>query len=186
MGRRPVSMAAVAICLLSLMVGCSLHVVPSEIPRLDTKTESPAGPFNNITVTLVNAQPDDSNYSIKSWKGTSSGYELNRKLWTEKLVEALGAELAARRGRVATGAPVTISLKITEVIYPRYVYGKVLFDATASVTSNSGWTKTYVGKGDGVAFRSKAWNYAASWVITDLVRVMMSDREFVAELGRQR
>ncbi len=186
MGKRIVSVVAVAVCLMSLTAGCSLHVVPSEIPRLDTMTEGLAGSFDNIMVTLVNAQPDDSNYSIKSWKGTNSGYELNRKLWTEKLVEALGGELVARRGRVGTGAPVTISLKITEVIYPRYVYGKVLFDATASVTSNSGWTKTYVGKGDGVAFRSKAWNYAASWAIADLVRVMMSDREFVAELGRQR
>ncbi len=185
MDRRLVPVMAVGMCLMSLAMGCSVHVVPSQIPRLDTRTEGLAGSFDHVTVTLVNAQSDNSDYSVKSSKGTSSGYLLNRKLWTDKLVEALGTELKARQGRVVGEAPVIISLKITEVIYPRYVYGKVLFDATASVTSNSGWTKTYVGKGDGAAFRSKAWNYAASWAIADLVRVMMSDREFVAELQRQ-
>ncbi len=186
MHRRLVSKLAVAICLISLTMGCSLRLVPGEIPRLDTRTEDLAGPFNNIAVSLVNAQSDDSDYSVKDSRGNNTGYLLNRKLWTEKLVGALGTELMARQGRVFSGAPVTISLKITEVTYPRYVYGKVYFDAAASVTSNSGWTKTFVGTGDAATVGSKGWNRAANWMITDLVRVMMSDREFVAELSKQR
>jgi len=73
MGKRFISTIAVAICLASLVMGCSTHLVPSEIPRLDTKTEGLAGPFNNIAVTLVNAQADDSNYSVKDWKGRNTG-----------------------------------------------------------------------------------------------------------------
>ena len=69
MGKRLISMIAAAICLASLVIGCSIHLVPSEIPSLDTKTEGLAGPFDNITVTLVNAQADDSNYSVKDKKG---------------------------------------------------------------------------------------------------------------------
>ncbi len=186
MDKRLVSVVAVAVCFMSLLMGCTLRLVPTEIPRLDTKTEGLAGPFNNITVTLINAQSDDSDYSVKDWKGRNTGYLLNRKVWTDKLVGALGTELTARQGRVVGGAPVTISLKITEVIFPRYAYGKVFFDATASVTSNSGWTKTYVGKGDAATVGSKGWNRAAKWMITDLVRVILSDREFVAELSKQR
>ena len=186
MSRRLISMIAVAICLASLVMGCArIHLVPSEIPRLDTKTEGLAGPFNNITVTLVNAQADDSNYSVKDWKGRNTGYLLSRKLWTEKLAEALGAELMARQGKVVGRAPVTISLKITEVVY--YTgFGKIYFDATASVTSNSGWTKTYVGTGDAATVGSAGWNRAANWTITNVVRVIMSDPEFTAELRRKK
>jgi len=186
MGIRSISMIVVAICLAGLVMGCSTHLVPSQIPRLDTKTEGLAGPFNNITVTLVNAQADDSNYSVKDWKGRNTGYLLSRKLWTEKLAEALGAELMARQGKVVGRAPITISLKITEVTYPRHVYGKVYFDATASVTSNSGWTKTYVGSGDAATVGSAGWNRAANWTITNVVRGIMSDPEFTAELRRQK
>ena len=181
-----VSMIGVAICLTSLTMGCTIKLTPGTIPRVDAKTGDLAGPFNNASVTLVNAQPDDSDYSVKDWKGKNTGYLLNRKLWTEKLAEALGTELTERKGRVVSGAPVTISLKITEVIFPRFVYGKVYFDATASVSSNSGWTKTYVGKGDAATVGSKGWDRAANWMITDLIRVMMSDREFIAELGKSR
>jgi hypothetical protein len=180
-------MIAVAICLASLVMGCTTRFVPKEIPRLDPKTEGLAGPFDNITVTLVNAQADDSDYSIKDKKRRSIGtnYVLSRKLWTEKLVEALGAELIARQGKVVGTAPVTISLKITEVVY--YTgFGKIYFDATASVTSNSGWTKTYVGTGDAATMGSAGWKRAPKWMITDVVRVIMSDPEFTAELSRQK
>jgi len=185
MDKRLISTITVAICLASLAMGCSIPLVPSEIPRLDTRTAGLAGPFNNVTVTLVNAQSDDFNYSVKDWKGRNTGYQLSRKLWTEKLVEALGAELMARQGRVVGGTPITISLRITEVTSPKEVFGKVYFDATASVISNSGWTKTYVGTGD-AATVSQGWNRAANWTITDLVRVIMSDPEFTAALRRQK
>jgi hypothetical protein len=193
MGKSLISMIAVAICLASLVMGCSHLVVPSEIPRLDTKTEGLAGPFDNITVTLVNAQTDDSNYSVKDWKGRNIHHVLNRKVWTEKLVEALGAELTARHGKVVDRAPVTLSLKVTDVTYPidnsRAQGWKIYFAATASVTSNSGWTKTYVGKGDTAVApfsEGSSANRAANWTITDLVRVIMSDPEFTAELARQK
>lgn len=166
-------------------MGCSIHLVPNEIPRLDSNTGL-AGPFNNVRVTLVNAQADDSNYSVKFKGGRDTGYVLSRRLWTEKLVEALGAELKARQGNVSSAAPVAISLKITEVTYPRNVFGKVYFDATASVTSNSGWTKTYAGTGDAATVGSKGWNRAANWTITNVVRAIMSDPEFSAELNRQK
>ena len=55
--------------LASLVSGSTHHFAPSQITRLDPKTEGLAGPFNNITVTLVNAQADDSNYSVKDKKG---------------------------------------------------------------------------------------------------------------------
>jgi hypothetical protein len=192
MGKRLISMIAAAICLASLVMGCAIHLVPSEIPRLDTKTDGLAGPFDNITATLVNAQADDSNFSVKDMKGRDTGYVLNRKLWTEKLAEALGAELMARQGKVVGRAPVTISLKITEVAYTGRPFGNIEFGVTASITSNSGWTKTYVGRGDAVAWvpaglkKDSNWTRAANWTIRDVVVVIMSDPEFTAELSRQK
>lgn len=193
MGKCHISMIAVAICLSCLVIGCSHYqLVPGKILPLDTKAEGLAGPFDHITVTLVNGQTDDSNYSVKDWRGRNSGYLLNRKLWTEKLVEALGAELMARHGKVVDRAPVTLSLKITDVTYPYPRAGdlKIYFDATAEVTSNSGRKKTYVGKGDAAnppftSFRENS-NRAANYMITDLVRVIMSDRELTAELSRKK
>lgn len=172
--------------------GCTLHLVPSKIPPLDIKTEGLAGPFNNITVTLVNAQADDSEYSVKSFQGRDSGYVLSLKLWTEKLAEALGAELTARQGKVVGGAPVTIFLKTTEVAWTQKPPGLIEFRVTAGVTSNSGWTKTYVGSGEASAWvpaglaKDSNWNRAANWTIRDVVRVIMSDPEFIAELSKQK
>lgn len=187
MGKRFISMIAGAMCLASLVMGCSSvpRLVPSEIPRLNTQTKGLAGPFNNITVTLVNAQADDSDYPVKAWPRGNTIFLLSRKAWTEKLVGALGAELMVRQGKVVVGGPVTISLKITEVTFPKqFAVNKIFLEATASVTSTSGWTKTYVGTGDAVYIAGSGWNRAAQWMITDLVRVIMSDPEFTTELRR--
>jgi hypothetical protein len=169
--------------------------VPSKIPPLDTKTEGIAGPFRNVTVTLINAQSDDANYSVKDLKGKDTGYVLSRKLWTEKLAEALGAELTARQGKVVENAPITISLTITDVVYEMKTVGalwNIQFDATARVSSNSGWTKTYVGKGDSAAavpggFSGDSnWNRAAIWTIRDVMLAIMSDPEFVTKLQKRK
>jgi hypothetical protein len=192
MGEHLVSRIAIAICLVSLIMGCTLHVVPSKIPPLDTKIEGLAGPYNNITVTIVNAQSDDSEFSVKTSTGRDTGFLLSRKLWTEKLVEALGAELMTRHGKVVGGAPVTISLKITEVVPTDRKGGFIEWRATAIVTSNSGWTKTYVGTGDASAWvpagfsEDSNWNRAANWTIRDVVRAIMSDPEFTAEISKRR
>jgi len=55
--------------LASLVSGSTHHFAPSQITRLDPNTEGLAGPFNNIAITLANAQADDSNYSVKDKKG---------------------------------------------------------------------------------------------------------------------
>jgi len=184
-----ISMITAAICLVSLVIGCShSHVVLGEIPRLDTKAEGLSGPFDHITVTLVNAQTDDSDYPIK-WGRRNTEWLINRKLCTEKLVEALGAELMARHGKVVDRASVTLSLKVTEVT-SKLAHSKIYLDATAEVTSNLGWKKTYVGEGDAAdpmfSSHQENWNRAANWMITELVRVIMSDREFTAELSRKK
>jgi hypothetical protein len=192
MGKRLASMIVAAICLASLVSGCTIHLVPSKIPPLDTETEDLAGSLDNITVTLVNALADDSNFSVKDLNGRDTGWVLSRKLWTEKLTEALSAELMARQAKVVGGAPVTISLKITEVVYTgRTDWIAVLqFRVTTSVTSNSGWTKTYVGSGDASAWvpagmkEDSNWNRAANWTIRGVVLAIMSDPEFIAELRK--
>jgi hypothetical protein len=192
MGKHLVSRIAIAICLVSLIMGCTIHIIPSKIPPLDIKTEGLAGPFNNITVNLVNAQDDDTEFSVKGENGRDTGYLLSRKFWTEKLKEALGAELMARQTKIVGGAPVTISLKVMDVTHkiPPGVWAHIEFDIRAIVTSNSGWTKTYFGKGDAVAIvpagmtEDKNWNRSANWAIRDVVLAIMSDPEFIATLGK--
>jgi len=194
MGKSTVSMIA-AVFLVSLISGCTIHLVPNKIPPLDPKTEGIAGPFRNITVTLINAQSDDANYSVKDLKGKDTGYELSRKVWTEKLAEALGAEFTARQGKVVENASMTISLTITDVVYEMKTVGalwNIQFDATARVALNSGWTKTYVGKGDSAAAvpagfgGDSNWNRAAIWTIRDVLLAIMSDPEFVAKLRNKK
>jgi hypothetical protein len=192
--KRLVSIIAVTACLVSLISGCTIRLVPSKIPPLDTRTEGLAGPFDNITVTLVNAQADDSDLSVRDLNGKDTGWVLSRNLWTKKLAEALAAELKARQAKVIRGAPVTIYLKITEVVYTGRTSfaGVIQFDVTANVASRSGWTKTYVGRGDASAWapagttEDKNWNRAANWTIRDVVRLIMSDPEFIAALGKKR
>jgi hypothetical protein len=187
-------MIAVVICSLSLTLGCTIHLVPSKIPPLDIKTEGLVGPFDNIRLTLTNAQMDDTNYSVKDLNGRDSGWVLSRKSWTDKLGEALRAELLARQAKVVSRAPVTISLKISEVVYTgKTAFLTVIpFNVTADVTLNSGWTKTYVGSGDASAWvpagmkEDSNWNRASNWAIRGVVLVIMSDPEFIAAISKQK
>ena len=189
MGKHIVSMI-VAMCLASLTSGCALHLVPYTIQPLDTNEGLP-GPFNNITVTLVNAQADDSDFSVKYLNGKDRGFVVNRKFWTEKFAEALGAELTTRQAKVVDGAPVIVYLKVTNVNFTP-IRSYLQFRVTASVTLNSGWTKTYVGNGDAsvmsapFAFGSSGPDRASNWTIRDLVRAIMSDPEFIAEISKQK
>jgi len=194
MGKHLVSRIAVAICLVIIIIGCATTLlVPSKIPPLNIKIEGLAGPFNNITVTLVNAQEDDAAFSVKGENGRDTGWVLSRKFWTEKLKEALGTELMARQAKVVGSAPVTVSLKVMNVTHkiPAGVWAHIEFCITAIVTSNSGWTKTYVGKGDAVAIvpagmtEDSNWNRAANWAIRDVVLAIMSDHEFIATLSKR-
>ena len=193
MGKHLVSRIAIAICLVSLIMGCTIHLIPSKIPPLDIKTEGLAGPFDNITVNLVNAQEDDAAFSVKGENGKDTGWVLSRKFWTEKLKEALGAELMARQAKVVGSAPVKVSLKVMNVTHkiPAGVWAHIEFCITAIVTSNSGWTKTYVGKGDAVAIvpagmtEDSNWNRAANWAIRDVVLAIMSDPKFIATLSKR-
>jgi hypothetical protein len=194
MGKRLVLMIGVAMCLVSLISGCTIRLVPGKIPPLDPKTEGLAGPFDNITVTLINMQTDDSNFSVKDSKGRDSGWVLSRKLWTEKLAEALGAELTARQGKVVGGAPLTISLQVTEVVYTggTGLMTVIPFRVTANLASNSGWTKTYGGSGDASAWvpagvkEDSNWDRAANWTVRAVVLSIMSDPEFIDELRKRR
>jgi len=194
MGKHLVSMIAVALSLTSLTMGCTIKLAPSTIPRLDAKTEGLAGPFNNISVTLVNVQADDANFSVKDANGKNTGWVANRRLWTEKLAEALETELTARQAKVVGGAPVTISLKITTVDYRAGRAGGYIirFDVTANAASSSGWTKTYIGVGSTSALvpagvkKDSNWTRAANAAIRDVVLAIMSDPEFIAELRKQK
>ncbi len=194
MGKRLASVIAATICLVSLISGCTVHLVPSKIPPLDTGSEDLAGPFDNITASLVNDQADDTEFSVKDLNGKDTGWVLSRKLWTEKLVEALEAELTARQAKIIGGAPGKISLKITEVVYTRTAawVAVLQFRVTASITSNSGWTKIYVADGSASAWvpagmkEDSNWNRAANWAIRNLVLAIMSDSEFIGELGKKK
>jgi hypothetical protein len=194
MWKRTVSMIAVAICLTSLICGCTINLVPSKIPPLDTETEGLAGPFNNITVSIVNAHSDEDKISVKNVKGYETGWVLSRKLWTEKLLEALCAELKARQAKVVSAAPVSISLDIMEVTYTgnTFMMTVIQYSVKANVTSNSGWTKTYVGSDAASAWvpagvlEDSNWNRAANWAIRSVVLAIMTDPEFIAALDQKK
>ena len=194
MDKRLVSIIVVTICLAGLISGCTVRLVPSKIPPLDIKTEGLTGTFNNITVNLVNVQTDESDLSVKDLKGRDTGWVLSRKLWTEKLAEALRTELKARQAKVVSGAPVTIYLKIMDVAYTSdtAMMTVIQFDVTAGVGTNSGWKKKYVGRGDASAWvpagttEDSNWNRAANWAIRGVVLTIMSDPEFIAALSKKR
>jgi hypothetical protein len=194
MDKRLVSIIAAAIFLAGLISGCTVRLVPSKIPPLDIRTEGLAGPFNNITVSVVNVQTDESDLSVKDMKGRDTGWVLSRKLWTEKLAEALRAELQARQANVVSGAPVTIYLKIMDVAYTSdtTMMTIIQFDVTSGVGTNSGWKKKYVGRGDASAWvpagttEDKNWNRAANWAIRGVVLKIMSDPEFIAVASKEK
>lgn len=194
MSRQLVSMIAAVICLAGLISGCTVRLVPSKIPPLDIRTEGLAGPFNNIAVSIVNVQTDETDLSVKDLKGKDTGWVLSRKLWTEKFAEALREELQARRANVVSGAPVTIYLKITDVVYTSdtAMMTVIQFDVTAGVGTNSGWKKKYVGRGDASAWvpagttEDSNWNRAANWAIRGVVQKIMSDPGFIAAASKKK
>ena len=175
------------IALVSILCGCTSLAIPRDVPPIRGAGNLS---LSDVSVELINAEKDTSEkpiYLTAQDGGGKTPFIANRNLWTEKLVTALSREMKLRGATIGSGSKVKISLTFPEITadigFVFHFYAKV----TAS--SNSNWTKTYFGSGGfstgGFGFVDAAAARGGAETLQDVVKEMLTDSEFIAQLKRQ-
>lgn len=171
---------------MSILCGCTSLAIPRDIPPVfGVGNVSLSG----VSVELINIETDTNEspiYETDAHDGRKSMFIANRNLWTEKLVTALSRELKSRGATIASGAKVKISLALPEIkVYQSF---GMRFHVKVNASSNSNWTKTYTGTGAsttaGWGFVDAAAARGTTETLQDVVKAMLTDSEFIAQLKR--
>ncbi len=166
-----------------LLAGCSITVMPDNIPMIkEYETVSLAGDCLIVT----NAEKDSTVYEVPNEKGGKSGLRGNRQAMSKTLVESLAMELARRGASVRVGAPVTLGLALPEALFVQ-INDVYRFKVKVSVSSSLGWSKNY----DGIAESSLGTtesatamaNRLAAQALAGSIKAMLADSDFLAQLG---
>lgn len=165
-----------------MLAGCGVKVVPNDIPAIKN-IDTP--PMNGVSLIVVNAEKDSSDFPILNDKGQNPGFIANKQAWSKKLVEALAGELAKRGAQVRANAPLTLSIAMPEIVLNQ-VKDKYQFKVKVAATSSTGWSKTYEGSAESspVFFESADTlaNRLAGLALADAVRALLSDPDFLAQI----
>ncbi len=173
---------AAVICSVALLAGCSITVVPDNVPPIkEFETMSLAGVFCIIT----NAEHDSSEYMILNDKGEKTGIRANRQVWSKRFVVALASELAKRGAQVRINAPLTLDAALREITFTQ-IGNLNQFIVKVAVTSSAGWSGNYEGiaESDLSAFESMAAmaDRLAGQALAEAVKAMLRDEDFIAQL----
>jgi hypothetical protein len=168
--------------LVVLAAGCSYTVVPRTAPVVrEAETQSLTG----IQVLVVNEEKDASVSPILGSDQESSYFKANRRAWAQKLVETLARELSRRGASVRSGAPLTLGISVSKIMFieTRLVYQ---LNVKASVTSSGGWSKEYTGiaevNASSVFSIENEANQLAGQALANLVSEILGDAEFLRQL----
>jgi len=180
---KPIWPALALICGLTLLAGCSYTATPNAIPRIAGEDDLS---LKNVSLLVINAEKNASTEEILTDQGEPSGFQANRHLWSKRLVESLAAELARRGAMVRSNAAVKLSIKLPNItmLESSSLYQ---FKVTVQVVSSTGWSKSYEGIAGGDI--NSVWSVtaaAAQWsgqALSEAIKAMMHDREFLAALG---
>jgi hypothetical protein len=179
------SAAALAVCSV-LLAGCGVKVVPNNVPIIkNIETAS----LNGVSLIVVNGEKDSSDSKILNEKGQNLGFAANKQAWSKKLVESLASELARRGTQVRANAPLTLTVALPDIIFnqTRDVYQ---FKVKAAVSLSTGWSKNYDGIAEsGLGFFESVdamANRLAGQALSEAVRSMLGDDEFIAQLSSKK
>lgn len=174
---------AVLICGAAMLVGCSITVMPNNVPLIKGfETRSLKG----VSLIVANAEKDATEYDIRNDRGDNSGLRTNRRAWSAKLVESLAGELARRGARVESHASLTLSITLPEIIFTqtRDLYQ---FKVKVLVSSSRVWSKNYEGIAEsgliGIESTTSMTNRLAGQALQEAVKAMLDDAEFLARLS---
>jgi uncharacterized lipoprotein YajG len=165
-----------------LLAGCSIRVVPSSVPPVKG-VEIP--PLKDVSLFVRNVEKDSVDHAILTDRGNDLGFVANRQVWSAKLVEALSRELAKQGAQVRANAPLALSIAMPKISLTEQG-GIYAFIVQAEVSASQRWSKTYDASAEaGVgAFESvdAMANRLAGRVLAETVKVMLTDKELLAQL----
>lgn len=174
---------ALLVCSAMLLTGCGVKVMPNTVPVLKN-VETPS--MNEVSLIVVNAEKDSSDYQILNDKGQNIGFVANKQAWSKKLVESLAGELAKRGAHVRANASLTLSIALPEIIFNQ-IRDTYQFKVKTVVTSSTGWSKNYEGIAEsGLGLFESAETLAnrlAGSALADAVKAMLSDADFLAQVS---
>jgi uncharacterized protein YqgQ len=191
MNRKKGKLIILCILIIKLIIlsGCTSRAIPNAIPPIGSISETS---LSGISVTLINAEQDTSDYPIELVNGflgsKKSLYVADRNYWIESLIVALSDELRKMGASIITDAPIKINFTLPEIsVYEGMVFR---FYAKVKATSNDNWTKTYVGNGSattaGFGFVDLAAGRASTQTLYEVARAILSDHEFINQIkGRK-
>ena len=179
MRRTARSLLWLAFAPLLFAAACTHLVVPDAVPAVE---ESRDVALVGAKVVVVSAEKDDVEFQIyrSSRHGSFMG---SRKVWCDALATALSVELTKRGATVAADAATRVELTLPEIT-GHSGYATVGFKVKAVAACADGWKRSYDGSASAAAGFSMGGiaDRSASFVIADVVKLMLADPEFVAKV----
>ncbi len=168
-----------------LVLSCSVAVKPGNVPMVKGIDKVS---LKGVSLIVVNAEKDSSQFEIPNEKGQKLGIMANRQAWTGKLVEALSGELAKRGAQIRAKAPLQFNIAIQDIVFGM-ADNSYKFTVKVSVKSSRGWSKTYDGvaeSGTGLLESTTSLTERLSGqALAEAIKAMLADGEFLKQLNQK-
>jgi hypothetical protein len=176
---------AALIVSVALFTGCSMSIKPSAVPLV--KGLEPIS-LSGDSLSITNAEKDSSAYDILNEKGQKLGITANRQAWSRIFIDALAGEMSRRGAQIRAKAPLTLSIALPEITFIQNK-DEYAVRVKISVSTSKGWSKTYeaVAKSESGLFESLDHLTArlAGQALSEGIKILISDVEFLAQVGRK-
>jgi hypothetical protein len=174
-------MAAVTLAL--FLGGCGIMIVPDQVPaQKDARERRLAG----VSLTMLYRGQKASVYPILTSTGVDVGYAGDLNVWSKKLAEALGRELARKGAELRTNAHLKLTVSVTGITLLQTGEAKQ-FTVKVWASSSGGWSKHYEASAEitsGVFETQESMtNRLAGLSLARVIKVMLEDRDFLVQLG---
>jgi len=169
-----------------LLAGCSTTVMPKDVPPIKGLE---IGSLAGASLGIKNAETDSTEYEIQaSVEQGGPGFVTNRQVWSRKLVEALAGELSRRGAQVRVNAPMTFGIAVPEITHSED-RGVLQFKVKVSVSSSTGWSRTYdvtAGSDPGpFELLDATANRVSGLALAEAVKAILGDDNFLAQLRKK-
>ena len=178
--------AAAAVIAGVVLSGCVITADPDRVPM------QKAGLQQNLTglsLSVQSAGRDALPGPILTETGVDVGFVGDRQAWSRKLTEALAGELARKGAVLRATAPLKLSIAVTGVTLVQT--GEVnQFKVKVTASSSRGWTKNYEASSEATAgvfeTMDSMTRRLAGQSLAEVNKVILSDRDFLAQFGKGR
>jgi len=169
----------------TLVTSCAIAVKPSAVPSVKgLETISLSG----RSLVITNAEKDSSAYDILNDKGEKLGITADRQAWSRIFIADLAGEMSRRGAQIRVKAPVTLSIALHEITFIQN-NDVCTVKLKVSISTSKGWSKTYEAAAESGSGLFESLNEVTSRLagqaISEGVKTLLSDAEFLAQVGNE-